>query len=89
MIYQLYAINDRKSEYWSPRIFQNERVAVRDFANMVNFGESDNVIHNYPDDFSLYHLGSYDSAEGVISPLKKPKFIIDASAVKGVTIHEG
>lgn len=89
MIYNMYSVQDRcANEFFAPRIFTNEPVAVRDFTNMVNVEEKGNLLNSHAGDFSLYYTGEFDSDTGIVSPAKTPKFIVNGMAVKGVKFSD-
>jgi uncharacterized protein YpiB (UPF0302 family) len=50
--------------------------AERTFIDIIKRG--DNNISKFPDDFSLHHIGSYDSSTGLVEPLPAPVLIITA-----------
>lgn len=64
MNYGIFAIKDVKVGFMQPFIQVNEAVAVREFSNIVNRGES-LVSQNYSD-MELWCLGSYDQDTGSI-----------------------
>lgn len=80
MIIELFSVRDIKSTFACPFTAANEAVAKRQFVGCVN--SSGNVIHDYPEDFQLWHVGMFDSVSGeVIS--NPPTFICDAISCVG------
>jgi hypothetical protein len=61
----LYSIYDTKTEMFSRNVVvqENNSVAIRSFGETM---ESENQISKYPEDFSLYCLGSFDPQTGLI-----------------------
>lgn len=59
----VYAIYDSKGESYSNLLlFANEALAVRSFKDSVNNVES--VMFNNPEDFTLFHVGTWDMGNG-------------------------
>lgn len=65
MILQIVAVYDGATQMFMRPFFVNTKAqATRTFQNEVNRKESDNPLNTNPDDFSLYHLGDFDDADG-------------------------
>lgn len=65
MILNIYAVRDRATnQYGNPMFLVNHGHAIRSFQSEVNRADKDNALHQYADDFDLYHLGSYDTDLG-------------------------
>ena len=84
MIYKIFAIKDTKVGFMQPFIQPNEDVAIREFHNIVNVGNSI-VSANYKD-MELYSLGSYNMDNGEITT--EVKFLINGVNVKEVESNE-
>jgi hypothetical protein len=83
MIQIVCAIRDVKSELFGRPIFtQTTGVAIRQFTDEVNRKDPDNPLNRHPEDFSLYHIGSYDDNEGKMIPFTLPKILARADQVK-------
>lgn len=82
--YKVYAIKDTKVGFMQPFIQVNDDVAVREFKNIVNCGNSI-VSANYQD-MELYCLGSYNQDNGEI--VSNVDFIIKGVDVKVVQVIE-
>lgn len=80
MIYGIYAIKDTKVGFMQPFIQVNDAVAVREFTNIVNSGNSV-VSANYTD-MELYRIGSYNQDTGLIE--SKVDFVVKGADVKRV-----
>lgn len=62
---KLYTIYDKKSGTWDkPFAARTHGEAERMFAQVLNGGDS--LLSQYPDDFSLWFVGKYDSTTGII-----------------------
>lgn len=68
IIANIYAVYDRKAQSYLP-IFQAQReaTAVRSFNEALMNPEL--PLNQYPSDFDLCHLGSFDTDTGVIQPV--------------------
>lgn len=82
--YKVYAIKDTKVGFMQPFIQPNDAVAVREFGNIVNSGNS-MVSANYQD-MELYCLGEYNQDTGKI--VSEVEFIIKGADVKAVNVVE-
>lgn len=68
---QIFTVRDSKAEaFMSPFFMQANGQAIRAFADSVN-GQNEQF-SKHPEDYSLWHLGSYDEATGVITCLDVP-----------------
>lgn len=62
-----YAIYDTVSElYMTPILFQNDKMALRWFSDVINNKQANETIYNNAADFELFKLGIYDNATGII-----------------------
>lgn len=60
---RLYSIYDSKAEQFSPpQVYHNDMLALRAFEGIVN--DDKMVIKKYPEDFTLYYVGSLDDGDG-------------------------
>lgn len=66
MIRPMYCIRDRKGEFWSPSIDQNDDSAIRNFGHMINTG--DTIMNYCPGDFELCRIGKFNSQTGEVIP---------------------
>lgn len=73
---------DKKGRlYKNPFFVPNTDVAVRSLRGAVNATEQSDLTQ-YPEDFALYHLGTFDDETGLITPLAAPLHIMDALQLK-------
>lgn len=78
MILKAYAIRDSKAEMYNVPFFNKTHgEAERNFKQLVNDEKS--MVHKYPDDYDLYHIGQYDDDKGVLIALSTPEHILKAS----------
>ena len=80
---QIYAIRDQKGAcYLSPFYKKTPGEAQRDFQSAVNDNRENNMFSKYPEDFDLFHLGTYCDQTGKITPLSTPAHVVKAIDVK-------
>lgn len=73
------AIHDAKSEsFGRPLFVRAYGEAERSFRDVVNDGKSDYAKH--PEDFTLFEVGSFDDATGVLVGLAAPRSLGTAVA---------
>lgn len=77
---QIFAIRDVKvSSYHTPFFTQNEIMAVR---NLTAYLTNENsIISQFPEDYELFHLGSFDEITAKFTMFDNPKFVINAMSV--------
>lgn len=64
----IYVIKDKKAGTFNTPFFQPTDVhAVRAFKTEVNRQHEQNMMYLYPEEFSLYHIGTYDDKAGTIN----------------------
>lgn len=78
MKFGLYSIKDAKTGFMTPVVEQNDASALRNFAHAVNLPDS--IMHDCPNDFSLFKVAFFDTDDGV-EELSIPALIADASEV--------
>lgn len=72
----LYSIRDKRGTYGNPCVFDNDKLAVRSFGDMVM--SDDGLVHRHPEDFDLYLLARWDCGSGLIEPIEE-RFLVCAS----------
>lgn len=83
----LFSVYDVKSTIFSsPFISVNAATAIRAFAHAVN--DPSTEIFQYPADYILYEVGSFDDTSGVVSPLSERIYLGTASQFKEIQIKE-
>lgn len=78
MMLGLYSIKDAKTGFMTPVIEQGDAAALRNFSHAVN--QPDSIMHDCPNDFSLFKVANFDTDKGV-EPVTSPILIADASEV--------
>lgn len=73
MILQVVAIKDNAAAaFQRPAFAQHIGTAMRSFADETNRADRDNPMYQHPEDFELYHLGTYDDDTGRFENLAFP-----------------
>jgi len=77
---RIYSIRDAKAELYNQPFFQKTHgEAERNFTQLVNDQKS--MVSQFPDDFDLYFVGTYDDQKGVLKSLDTPQHIMKAISV--------
>ncbi len=71
MIKEIFAVYDSKAEVYStPMFMRNKGEALRSWADICN---DDKAVYNkHPQDYSLFHIGTFSETTGEIIPLATP-----------------
>lgn len=77
MIYPVYSIRDSRTGFMSPTLDQNDDAAARNFLFAVK--NSRDVMGGFPDEFSLYRLGAFNTESGVFEPESVPVHVASGS----------
>lgn len=79
-IMKLVSVFDKKADAFNTVMSVGSLgIAIRDFTDA--FSSADNKMSKYRDDFSLYHLGDFDSVTGNITPMTVPKLVFNGSDI--------
>lgn len=69
----MFAVFDQAAGlYLQPFFAQTVEVALRRFRQTVNAVHEDNPIANFPEDYTLFHIGEFDQETGLPTPLPTP-----------------
>lgn len=83
MITSVFAVYDMKAKaFMQPFFSPMAATGIRAFSVAVN--DPTTLLHKHPEDFVLFHLGSFDDELGRFVPLPTPAQLCMAAAVKGV-----
>lgn len=78
MIRSLYSLYDKKTNYFNPPVCcHNEKEACRTFAMVVQGKAS--IFNQYPSDFDLYELGTFDDHSAKLESHETPKYVKNVS----------
>ena len=62
MKFEIFTIYDSKAESYSrPMFFETKGVAIRSFMDVLKAGDSQ--ISKYPEDYTLFHLGTWEDQQ--------------------------
>jgi len=76
VIHHIFAVLDRAADAFGRPIFVNALgQAIRQFQDEIQRAEPNNALNLHPEDFDLYHLGTYDDNTGKLISLDEPKQI--------------
>lgn len=74
---KVYSIRDAKAEIFNPPFYKKTHgEAERDFSTLCRDEKA--MPAQYPEDFDLYYLGTYDDVSGKLTPLDTPQHITKA-----------
>lgn len=78
---KMYSIRDAKGEIFNPPFYKKTHgEAERDFHQLCKDEKS--MPAQYPEDYDLYFIGTYDDATGKINSLDTPQHVVKAITVK-------
>lgn len=81
---QIYSMYDSKAcAFIQPFFSRTEGVAVRQLSQAINDGKHDFCIH--AEDYTLFHLGSWDEVSGLVESNKTPVSVTTCLALKSLT----
>lgn len=70
MILQAVAIKDTAADAFNlPAFVQSTGVALRAFSDKINDASRENQMFNHPEDFNLYHIGTFDDHTGLFTSI--------------------
>ena len=78
MIYGLYSIKDAKTSFMLVTLDVNNASAIRNFEHAVR--QPDSLLRSHPNDYSLYHVGDFDTDSGHLIPCFPIEQLVDAAA---------
>jgi len=81
MQYKVYSIRDQKVQIFNqPFMAHTHGEAERNFQRLVKDDKS--MLNQFPEDYDLYYLGTYDDHTGIHSSLDTPQHIQKAVTFK-------
>lgn len=73
MLVQIFTIYDAKTEaFLQPFFSQAKGSAIRAFTDSVNDKTGESQFASHPEDYTLFHLGSFDDSTATFDLLKTP-----------------
>lgn len=83
MKYKVCCIYDRVAQLFGvPNFVNTTGATVRAFADEINRPSTDNQLHQHPEDFDLYYLGSFDDHECTWDMLPQPELLARGANLK-------
>lgn len=77
----MYSIRDEKAVCsYEPQIFKTQVDAIRFFDQAIQ--NKNTMINKYPDDFTLYKIGTFDERTGVIVDAKVEKIVTATEIIR-------
>lgn len=81
---KIYSVRDKKAaEFGQPMAMPTDAHAVRSFTQEVNRADTANMLNQYPEDFAIYRVGTFDQDTGDITP--ETTMLLEALAAKKPT----
>ena len=76
MIFIVCAVRDRAVDAFGRPIFvATNGAAIRSFSDEVNRSGADSPMHQHPEDYDLYQLGTFDDGSGKFECLEQPRML--------------
>lgn len=80
MMLKAYSIRDAKAETFQQPFYKHTHgEAERDFTAVTR--DPKTTLHQFPEDFDLYHIGVFDTDSGKFQSLDTPQHILKAISV--------
>lgn len=77
MVLQMVAVFDSAAEFFGRPFFTPAvGYATRGFMDEVNRKDRNNELYQHPEDFTFYHLGSFDDSVGVFQIFEHPIVLV-------------
>lgn len=77
---KMYSVRDAKGEFYERPFYKHMHgEAERDFTAAARDPKS--TINQFPEDFDLYFIGTYDTKTGVVKSLDTPQHMLKAISV--------
>lgn len=81
MLFKLFSIYDTKADrYFNPFTAEHNADALRQFQQVAN--DIQTQIGQFPEDFVLYVIGTFDTAIGQVSPIERLSLGVASEYVK-------
>ena len=78
MLYNLYSVRDVHVGFGAVIVHNIDEVVARDFS--LAFGAG--VMAQYPGDYALYQVATFDLESGAVSPLPVPRLVLSGLEAK-------
>lgn len=81
MIYRLYSIYDNVSLSYGPPSIEVSDAAASRMHRTVLTNPQAGLLYQYPADYDLYYLGTYDNETGYVVPQVPPQLVVKGGAL--------
>lgn len=83
MILQVLSVRDRAAEHFHrPDFAQTTGLYLRQIADEVNRQDAQNMLFRHARDFDVYHLGTWNDADGAYSAFSAPVLLVNCQTLK-------
>lgn len=66
MILSIFCVRDRATDqFGNPMFLVSRGQAIRSFSDEINRKDPQNMLNQHPEDFDLYHFGTFNTDRGV------------------------
>ena len=73
---QVYSVYDHKTEvFHAPNYFHNDGHALRELSMVL--GKPNTAFTQYPEDFSIYQVGTFEDSKGLLQPLRSGEGLLE------------
>lgn len=80
----VYSVFDVKAKvFGSPFYAQCHEIAIRNCAAAVRESDQSSMLSKFPEDFTLYFVGTWDDELGVLFPLSQVEVVVLLVTLKG------
>lgn len=87
MLLNVFSVFDVKAAHYGQPFFMANRGAAQRAIQMQLRQDQSSLLAQYPADFQLYQLGTFDDDSGLFNPVS-PQFIISVADLVEVTSNE-
>lgn len=77
-----YSVKDLKGGFGQPHPYANDEIAKRNYRAALSDNKP-NLVNQFPEDFDLYFIGTFDDETSRFDCPEHPEFICNASSFGG------
>ncbi len=86
-MFEVFAVFDSKSaSYGNLIVVPTKGIAIRSFSDVCANVES--PVGKHPEDYSLFHIGTYDPNPGLLKAINPPVLVVSASSMVSIVKPE-
>lgn len=84
---QMFAVHDRIVETFAPPfVAQTTAEAERMFVTAA--ADEKSQLHQHPNDFALYHIGTFNNATGMVEAIVPARYLRSAATIEAIQPRE-